>query len=92
MYIYSTLGHLFKPHVNKGNYASMNGAEVKPVTTRHINTGKQHDAEMHMEYKHRQQHWQSGHGKYIRLYNTKPNEVILIFFNQHNTLYFVHVH
>jgi hypothetical protein len=34
------------------------------------NTGKQHDAKHNMRYKHRQQHWQSGHGKYIRLYNT----------------------
>jgi hypothetical protein len=33
------------------------------------NTGKQHDAEYNMKYKHGQQRWQSGHGKYIRLYN-----------------------
>jgi hypothetical protein len=36
--VYSTLGHPFIPHVNKGNGTGMNIAEVKPVRTRHIQT------------------------------------------------------
>jgi hypothetical protein len=41
------------------------------------NTGEWHGAEMDMEYKHRQQHWQSGHGKYIHLYNSSNLELRL---------------
>jgi hypothetical protein len=36
--VYSTLGHLFIPHVNKENSTVMNSAEVKPVGTKHIQT------------------------------------------------------
>jgi hypothetical protein len=32
------LRHLFIPHLNKGNSAGMNGAKVKLVRTRHIQT------------------------------------------------------
>jgi hypothetical protein len=38
------------------------------------NTGKQHNSEYNMKYKHRQQRWQSGHGKYIHLYNKRVNK------------------
>jgi hypothetical protein len=60
----------------------MNSAEVKPAITRHnqciSTTGKHHDSEYNMRYKHRQQCWQSRYGKYIRLYNTKLIYVVKI--------------
>jgi hypothetical protein len=43
----------------------------------HPNAGEQHDAELDMGYKHRQQHWQSSHGKYNCLYNTHSEQKIL---------------
>jgi hypothetical protein len=36
--VYSTLGHLFILHVNKENSTGINGTEVKPAGTRHLQT------------------------------------------------------
>jgi hypothetical protein len=87
--VYSTFGHFYIPHVNKGNSTDMNGAEVKPVRTRHTyihtypNPDKQHDALLDIKYKHRQQRWQTRHGKYIYtyilLYNNSPQVMFVCY-------------